>query len=236
MVTFNISIIIPALNELAAMTEARPRLRALRDRGCEVILVDGGSDDGTREVAAGYVHKVLSSARGRATQMNTGASHARGRLLVFLHIDTVLPDGAIEQLEHVLETNTPPVWGRFDVRLRGSEWYFRVIETAMNLRSRWSGIATGDQTLFVDQALFHDLGGFPEIALMEDVALSARLRKVARPRCLTEQVTTSTRKWRTDGVVRTVLLMWWLRLAFALGADPDTLARMYYRPPRNARE
>ena len=158
--------------------------------------------------------------------MNAGAAAARGDVLVFLHADSLLPADADVAIAGALGTSC---WGRFDVRLWGREWAFRMIETFMNLRSRLTGIATGDQAIFVERETFRSVGGFPDIALMEDIAISRRLRAIARPACLRQRVVTSTRRWRSQGVARTMVLMWRLRLAFALGADPRRLARLYER-------
>lgn len=158
--------------------------------------------------------------------MNAGAAAASGDVLLFLHADSLLPTDAVTAIARALETSC---WGRFDVRLWGREWSFRVIETLMNLRSRITGIATGDQAIFVHREAFWRVGGFPDIPLMEDVAISRRLKAIERPACLRQRVVTSARRWRANGIGRTVLLMWRLRLAFALGADPRGLARRYER-------
>jgi rSAM/selenodomain-associated transferase 2 len=175
------------------------------------------------------------SQRGRALQMNAGAAEARSALLVFLHADTEPPLDALNRLPALLEASGCS-WGRFDVRIAGRHPLLRVVAWTMNLRSRLTGIATGDQTIFVRRTLFDQVGGYPEIALMEDVALSARLRHVGRPLCLREQVVTSGRRWERHGVIRTILLMWTLRLAFACGANPTWLAGLYGVGPRAGRD
>ncbi len=222
-----LSIVIPALDDAAVLRETLPLLQPLRRAGHEVVLVDGGSRDGTAVIASALVDTVLSTQRGRAFQMNAGAAVARGDVLLFLHADTRLP-GDVAACVCSAMGSPAAVWGRFDVRLSGQQWWARMIEFAMNLRSRLSGIATGDQAIFVRRRPFLRLGGFPELPLMEDVALSRRLKRVARPLCLRTRVTTSSRRWETEGWLRTMLLMWWLRLAYALGVSPATLARTYY--------
>ena len=219
-----LSIVMPALNEASGIAAALEALAPLRRRGAEVIVVDGGSRDGTATLAAPLADRVLAAPRGRAAQMNVGAAAARGDVLLFLHADTRLPDDADILIREAL-ARSPRVWGRFDVRFAGNA--LPLVAAAMNLRSRATGIATGDQAMFVTRDAFARAGGFPDIALMEDVALSARLKRLSRPLCLAARVTTSPRRWQAHGIVRTVLLMWRLRLAFFLGADPQRLARAY---------
>jgi rSAM/selenodomain-associated transferase 2 len=220
-----LSIIMPMLNEAAGIETALQALVPLRARGAKVIVVDGGSNDGTAELARPLSDYVLSARRGRGLQMNAGAAAAKGEVLLFLHADTRLPDNAdrliLEGLAH-----TGRQWGRFDVRF-DQGGLLRLVALTMNLRSRATGIATGDQAMFVTRAAFDAAGGFPSIALMEDVALSARLKRVSCPLCLRARVTTSGRRWRQRGALRTILLMWHLRLRYFLGADPAHLARDY---------
>jgi rSAM/selenodomain-associated transferase 2 len=215
----------PVLDEAAEIEAALSALAPYRRRGVEVIVVDGGSSDGTPERARVLADRVIAAARGRALQMNAGATIAQGDVLLFLHADTQLPENADRLLLDGLAVSDR-VWGRFDVRFDGGG-LLRVVAAMMNLRARLTGIATGDQALFVTRAAFDSVGGFPPIALMEDVALSARLKRVSRPLCLSARVTTSARRWRRHGTLRTVLMMWWLRLRFSLGADPVELARVY---------
>nr|MBS0019028.1 TIGR04283 family arsenosugar biosynthesis glycosyltransferase [Gammaproteobacteria bacterium] len=222
-----LSIVIPALNDAAALSRALPLLQPVRRAGHEIVLVDGGSRDGTPEIAGGLVDAVLSAPRGRAYQMNAGAAIAGGDVLLFLHADTRLPDDVAERVCAAM-CSPQVVWGRFDVRLSGRQWWARMIEVAMNLRSRVTGIATGDQAIFVRRGVFSHLGGFPELPLMEDIALSRRLKRVAWPACLRARVTTSSRRWERQGWFKTVLLMWRLRLAFALGVAPAKLVHAYY--------
>lgn len=222
---FRLSVIIPALNEAAGMGEHLKRLQALRGRGHEIIVVDGGSTDGTPQVARNLCDKLLSAPRGRASQMNAGASEAAGDVLLFLHADTRLPERADDYIRRALDERVG--WGRFDVTIEGSHFLFTVIAWCMNRRSRLTGIATGDQALFVTRELFQVCGGFPDIALMEDIAFSRVLKTRAFPHCLAARVVTSGRRWERAGVLRTILKMWRLRLAYFLGADPAVLAREY---------
>lgn len=225
-----LSIILPVLNEAQGIAAHLTALAPLRAAGGEVIVVDGGSTDGTVERARPAVDRVLLAPRGRATQMNAGAAAARGPVLLFLHADTLLPADAAEALQDALARGAR--WGRFDVAIRGRSSLLRVVAACMSLRSRLTGIATGDQAIFVRADAFREIGGFPEIALMEDVALSARLRGLARPACLRARVTTSGRRWEQRGVLRTILLMGWLRLTYWLGRHPDAIARAYGYGPR----
>jgi len=221
-----VSIVVPTLDEAAGIERALAPLQGLRARGAEVIVVDGASRDATRALAASWADRVLEAPRGRASQMNAGARSSRGDVLLFLHADTSLPEGALEAIEAAL-ADPRRAWGRFDVRIEGRAWPLRLIAAAMNLRSRLTGIATGDQAIFVRRAAFEAAGGFPDIPLMEDVALSKALKRASAPACLAERVTTSGRRWERRGPWRTMALMWRLRLAYALGADPHRLARRY---------
>jgi len=220
-----LSIVIPVLDEAAGIESALQALSTYRTRGVEVIVVDGGSRDGTVGLSCPFVDQVVSTPRGRAVQMNAGAAAARGNILLFLHSDTRLPDDADRLVIDGLACSGR-VWGRFDVRF-DSGGLMRFVAAMMNLRSRLTGIATGDQAIFVTRTTFAAAGGFPPIALMEDVALSARLKRIGRPLCLRARVTTSARRWRGHGTLRTLLLMWRLRLSYFLGADPAKLAQSY---------
>ena len=221
-----ISVVVPVLDEADTLALSLRPLQSVRGHGVEVIVVDGGSRDRTRCVASPLCDRLLGAPRGRARQMNAGAAAARGLVLLFLHADTRLPCGWAEQVRDSLG-NRGHEWGRFDVRLDGAHPMLRVVERAMNLRSRLSGIATGDQAIFVTRAAFREAGGFPDIALMEDVALSRALRTRSRPVCLRRTAITSSRRWERHGIARTIVLMWRLRLAYALGGDPERLARLY---------
>lgn len=222
-----ISIIIPALDEAGTIQATLERLQIYRQRGHEVLLVDGGSRDETVALANPLVDRLVHSRAGRATQMNRGAREARGDLLWFLHADTLVGTEMDNLFLSALD-NSRQSWGRFDVRLSGGSPLLRLIGEAMNLRSRLSGIATGDQGIFVRRDTFERAGGFAPIPLMEDVELSRRLKHtVGRPLCLRQKLVTSSRRWESRGILRTILLMWRLRLAFFFGADPARLARHY---------
>ncbi len=221
-----ISIIVPALNEAQGIAAALAALASLRNRGHEVIVVDGGSSDKTAALSRGAADRVVAAARGRASQMNAGAALAQDEVLLFLHADTRLPENADARILHGLAVSGR-AWGRFDVRIEGKSRLLPVIAFFMNLRSRATGIATGDQAIFVRRDAFWRIGGFPPLELMEDIALSRLLARVSPPLCLADKAVTSGRRWERHGVLRTVLLMWWLRLAFFFGATPASLARLY---------
>jgi rSAM/selenodomain-associated transferase 2 len=221
-----LSIIVPVLNEAPSLEAALGALRREREQGAEVIVVDGGSADGTVAIARAGADQVIAAPRGRASQMNAGARVGRGATLLFLHADTRLPEGAGQALLDGLHRSGRE-WGRFDVEISGTAPALPMVAAMMNARSRLTGIATGDQAMFASRAAFDAAGGFPEIPLMEDVALSKALKRRSRPLCLRERVVTSGRRWEQHGALRTILLMWRLRLAYALGADPRSLARRY---------
>jgi rSAM/selenodomain-associated transferase 2 len=220
-----VSIIMPVLNEAAGMADALAPLQGARDAGVELIVVDGGSSDDTMRIAGGRCDQVLEAPRGRARQMNAGAARARGGILLFLHADTRLPENGVDALLRAVRQGA--CWGRFDVRIGGDHPLLGLVARSMNLRSRLTGIATGDQAIFATRDAFEAVRGFPEQPLMEDIALSRALKRLGRPACLHEQVLTSGRRWETHGVWRTILLMWRLRAAYALGADPARLAQQY---------
>jgi rSAM/selenodomain-associated transferase 2 len=223
LVAQRLSIVVPALNEAPGIRAALEALAPLRARGHEVLVADGGSSDDTAQLALGLCEKVVHAPRGRARQMNAGARAASGDCLVFLHADTRLPEHADELILRSVATH---LWGRFDVEIEGRHPLLKVVACAMNLRSRLTGIATGDQAIFVRRAVFP---GFPEIALMEDVAFSRRMKRLGAPACRRERVRTSGRRWESRGVLRTIVLMWRLRLAYFFGADPEKLSRLYHR-------
>lgn len=226
-----VSIIIPVFNEAQSLAAHLPLLQALREEGHEIIVVDGSDDEASAVACAAWVDCWLRSDPGRARQMNAGAASATGEVLLFLHIDTRLPADAIAQLQEGL-SNDSVLWGRFDVSLSGRHWAFRVIEYMINVRSRLSGVATGDQAIFVRKCVFERIGGFAQLPLMEDVAISKTLRRLAPPLCLRSKVITSSRRWEAHGVGRTVVLMWWIRLLYSLGVSPQTLHGMYVKKAR----
>ena len=225
-----LSVIVPVLDEAATISAQLGELAALRRQGAELLVVDGGSADGTARLAHALADRVLDSVRGRAAQMNAGAAASRGEVLLFLHADTGLPPGAAGLIRAALAAGA--AWGRFDVRIDGPQPLLRVVERMMNWRSRLTGIATGDQAIFVRREVFERLGGFPDLPLMEDIALAKRLKWVGRPACLRQPVRTSARRWQKHGVVRTILLMWRLRASYFFGADPRRLAVRYGYSPR----
>jgi rSAM/selenodomain-associated transferase 2 len=225
LVAERLSIIVPALNEAGGIAAALQRLQAWRPQ-VEVIVVDGGSDDATVAVATPLADHVLVCERGRARQMNAGAAKARGDVLLFLHADTALPDDALTLVRLGLDA-TARAWGRFDVSIAGTSALLAAVSMLMNARSRMSGIATGDQAIFVRREAFDAVGGFPDIPLMEDVEISQRLKAISAPLCIRSRAVTSARRWERDGVLRTIVLMWRLRLAYAMGVSPARLARRY---------
>lgn len=221
-----LSIIIPMLNEAAQLPDLFAHLLPLQRAGCEVIFVDGGSHDGSEKLAEMVGFSVVHASCGRAVQMNVGAAIATGEVLLFLHADTRLPQGAPHHIAQILQDDVHG-WGRFDVCITGKPFMLRVIGHMMNWRSRLTGVATGDQAMFVRRAVFEQLQGFLEQPLMEDVELSKRLKKFSRPACITNCVTTSGRRWETRGVWHTILLMWRLRWDYWRGVDAQTLAGLY---------
>ena len=222
-----LSIVIPALNEADHISTTLAPLQAMRSRGVEIILVDGGSIDATKQLAALLVDRVIDNERGRAKQMNAGANAARGEALFFLHADSTAPNDADQLILRGLQS-TSRVWGRFDVSITGQHFFLPVVAWCMNLRSRWTGIATGDQGLFMTADAFTAAGGFADIPLMEDVAMCVVLKRISPPLCLKQKITTSGRRWEKHGVWRTIFLMWRIRLAYFLGADPVALHRAYH--------
>jgi rSAM/selenodomain-associated transferase 2 len=221
-----VSIVVPVLNEAEGITATLQALQPLRRDGAELIVVDGGSTDATLARCAGLADQLLSSARGRARQMNIGAQAATGTVLLFLHADTRLPDAALNQVRRALASGERD-WGRFDVVIEGRSRLFPLIAWMMNWRSRLTGIATGDQAMFVRCPSFDAVGGFVEQPLMEDIELSRRLCRRGRPACLRARVVTSGRRWEKHGVGRTIVLMWRLRLLYWLGVSPQRLAQAY---------
>jgi len=227
-----LSIIIPVLDEAAEIETALLALAPFRERGAEVVVVDGGSSDRTADLARPLADRVLAAPRGRAEQMNAGVAAADGDVLLFLHVDTRLPDDADRLIVEGL-VQSGHAWGRFNVAFDQGGW-LQLVAFMMNWRSRLTGVCTGDQALFMTRTAFENIGGFPSIALMEDVAVSARLKQFGRPLCLRARAITSARRWRQHGIWRTIVLMWRLRLAYFFGGDPGRLARNYGYVPRGS--
>ena len=226
-------VVVPLLNEGAALAEHLQALQTLRLQGACVVVADGGSTDGSVDIAQRLADQTVSAVRGRASQMNAGVAARPSRVLLFLHADTRLPDDAQRLILEAVEHGS--AWGRFDVRLDSDRPVLRIVAALMNLRSRLTGIATGDQAMFMTRAAFEVVGGFPALPLMEDIEMSRRLKRVGRPACLRQRVTTSARRWQQGGVCRTVWLMWCLRAAYFFGADPAGLARRYGHARRDTR-
>lgn len=220
----DVSIVVPTLNEIEQLPDLTAHLQHWQRRGCEVLLVDGGSEDGTAEAAEANGFVVIRSSRGRARQMNAGMRAASGRILIFLHADTRLPGDGVASVLNAVKRGC---WGRFDVRIRGDAPMLRIVSFFMNLRSRLTGIATGDQAIFVTRALLMEMGGFPDQPLMEDIELSRQLKRRQRPVCLSAKVSTSGRRWLARGVWPTIWLMWRLRWAYWRGTPAEQLAEEY---------
>ena len=235
-----LSIIVPVLNESSVISQTLAQLQPMRERGAQVIVVDGGSHDSTVMQSERLADVVCTSEPGRACQMNVGACLATGDVLLFLHADTLIPSEADRIVLHALSNHKKAgpgqsdrvasgqaKWGRFNVQISGDHPMLVVIALFMNWRSRLTGIATGDQGIFVDRELFKTIGGFPEQPLMEDIAMCILLKKNGRPACLRERVITSGRRWETRGVWRTIGLMWRLRWCYWRGESASTLAQKY---------
>jgi rSAM/selenodomain-associated transferase 2 len=223
-----IAIVAPVFNEALALPHLLTALSDLLGAAkadLEIIFADGGSSDDTVALIKNAGLRVIASPKGRAWQMNAGAAQTTGELLLFLHADTQLPVNALEAITSSLGDKV--CWGRFDVRIAGKPWMLAVVANMMNWRSRLTGIATGDQAMFMTRAAFQAIGGFPEQALMEDIEASRRLRRLSRPACISSPVITSGRRWETRGVWATILLMWRLRWSYWRGQSPQQLAELY---------
>ncbi len=222
-----LTIVIPVLNEAAIIVAALQALAPLRARGAEIIVADGYSRDGTAQLAKPFADRVITVRRGRGAAMNAGAALGTGDTLLFLHADTALPDGTDRLIDAALAHRA---WGRFDLRIAGRHPLLAVVARMINWRSRATGIATGDQAIFVTREAFEAVGGFPDLPLMEDIAISRRLKRLCRPFCIATPAVTSGRRWEQNGVIRTILLMWRLRLSYYLGVEPALLAELYDAP------
>jgi rSAM/selenodomain-associated transferase 2 len=226
-----LTIVVPVLNEAAIIVAALQAIAPLRARGAEIIVADGGSRDGTARLAEPFADRIITVRHGRGAPMNAGAALGTGDALLFLHADTTLPDNADRLIDEALARRA---WGRFDLRIAGSHPLLTVIAHMINWRSRLTAVATGDQAIFVTRKAFEAVGGFPELPLMEDIAISRRLKRLCRPLCIATPAVTSGRRWERNGVLRTILLMWRLRLSYYLGVEPALLARLYGEAPRSA--
>ncbi len=222
-----LSIIIPTFNEQVMIENTLRQLHYLRQIGHEIIIVDGHSEDNTAKLAENLADQCIISPRGRATQLNQGAEAAKGDILLFLHADTLLPQHIDQLIINALQTHSSD-WGRFNVQLSGQAKLLRIIEWLMNKRSCLTGIVTGDQAIFIKRHLFDKVNGFPDQALMEDIEISRRLKRFSRPICMQQKVVTSSRRWEEKGIIRTILLMWGLRLGYFLGFSPNYLKKFYY--------
>jgi rSAM/selenodomain-associated transferase 2 len=225
-----LTIVIPVLDEAAIIVAALRALAPLQARGSEVIVVDGGSSDGTAALADPFADRVIAGPRNRGAALNAGAALGSGDVFVFLHADTTLPDDADRLIAGALLRRAPDrCWGRFDLRIASRHPLLALVARMINWRSRLTGIATGDQAIFVTTKAFWSVGAFPDLPLMEDIALSRKLKRLGRPICIAARAVTSGRRWDYHGVLRTILLMWRLRLAYYLGAEPARLALAYGR-------
>ena len=225
-----LSIIVPVLNEAENLPDLLGHLALLCGHGSEVVVVDGGSEDTSRQIAVRAGVRVVGGERGRARQMNAGAAAAQGDVLLFLHADTLLPHSAEQAIEAVIQCGGGTgehVWGHFDVRIAGRPFMLRVVASLMNWRSRLGGIATGDQAMFMTRRAFDSVGGFPDQLLMEDIEISKRLLALSRPVCLADRVVTSGRRWEARGIWKTIWLMWRLRWLYWRGVSTDELAKLY---------
>lgn len=224
-VAANLLVVMPVLNEGQALSASLQALAPLRRDGVQIVVVDGGSTDDSVAIASGMADRTMQGTRGRAAQMNAGAAALSSGVLLFLHADTRLPADAVDMIMKAIDSGH--AWGRFDVHIDSDRRSLRMVAALMNLRSRLTGIATGDQAIFMARGAFSDVGGFAPIALMEDIDMSRRLKKISAPACLRARVLTSARRWERSGVWRTIWLMWRLRAAYFFGADPSRLAMRY---------
>lgn len=222
-----LSIIIPVLNEEKTIGSVIENVKSsISGDNYEIIVVDGGSNDNTVSIAKSSCDQLITSSAGRGVQLNYGARASQGDTLLFVHADTILPVEFDKMITNAISTSGKS-WGRFDIKLSGKKYIFRIVESLVNLRSRITSISTGDQCLFMTRALFENVNGYKDIPLMEDIDISKRLKKISIPVCLPHKVITSSRRWEEKGIIRTILLMWWLRFMFFAGVSPDNLKRLY---------
>lgn len=221
-----LSIIIPVLNEEHFLAVNKERLVSLLQEGHEILIVDGGSQDDSVSIARSLGCEVFCTRASRGHQLGYGANRSKNDVLLFLHADTHLPSHTAKMVAQAL-VGPEQRWGRFDVRFSNPHPVFRVIAWFMNKRSCLTGIVTGDHALFIKRELYFSCGGYRDVPLMEDVELCRRLKKHASPVCLSEEVVTSSRRWEQNGIFKTVIMMWWLRLMFFFGWSPEKLARLY---------
>ncbi len=221
-----LSIIIPILNEQVFLANHHEILKSLLSDGHEILVIDGGSTDNSVDIAKAIGCKTLKTKTSRGFQLHVGAKHSKNELLLFLHADTLLPTNAAELIYHAL-TPVNKHWGRFNVRFSNQNLIFQIIAWFMNKRSYLSGIATGDQAIFVKRKSYFSCGGFPDFPIMEDIEISKRLKKIAYPVCIPNEAIASSRKWENQGVIITILKMWSLRLMFFFGVPTEKLAKLY---------
>lgn len=214
----------PVFNEAQLLPEKLTSLKALN--ADEMVFIDGGSTDGTQQLLEASGVTWYTGVRGRAAQMNLGAGKCKSDIILFIHIDTEIDENNISAIKSAMKQQDL-AGGRFDIRLSGHHPAYRIISWFINIRSRWSKISTGDQAMFVRRAMFEQMGGFADLPLMEDVEFSKRLKRQGNVACLRQRVTTSSRRWQQHGIIRTVLLMWRLRLLYWLGTPAEKLAAMY---------
>jgi len=226
----SLSVIIPALNEVENIGETIESVGGAVD--VEVIVVDGGSSDGTREAARSRGARVISSARGRGAQMNGGARVARGEVLLFLHADTRLPPGFDRYARETL-ARAGVAAGAFRLHIMGDLTGLSFLEKTANLRSRFLQFPYGDQAIFLKRDLFGQMGGFPDIPIMEDFELVRRLHRRGRVVTVPVAVATSARRWERLGVVRATLINYAIVLLYYLGVSPSRLTR-WFRPPEGS--
>lgn len=222
MATPTVAIIVPVLDEATQLAE---RLRAALSQADELVVSDGGSTDGSREIAASLGARVVSGSPGRGPQLNRGAAATRSEVLLFLHADTSLPPGAVDEVRRAVEEGAAS--GAFLVRFDRRGVVYRFGERIVDLRTRWTRCPLGDQAQFVRRDVFERLGGFREWPILEDLELARRLRRVGPIAILESRVTTAARRFAQRGPLRTVAINWLIWSLFACGVSPHRLDRFY---------